>query len=222
MRLAAIDFQTGELKKLPNGRLIEADVEEEGVLLSRVDPAHRTGVFDGYDDVRDENNRVLKNVFEEGDTWFLTWDVLRKDEDGDYYFVDRHQRIIRTDEGAIASREVEDVLYRYSPIAYVAVYAGREGGFDVPIALVVTKNHAPLNADGLADFVNAELALWARPRVVRVQHEIPRTDGYRPDKNSEDLISGVHSSATWLYDTQTARYVATVDDDSQSMQESLS
>src|SRR3989475_5913122 len=45
--------------------------------------------FDGYTNEEASEKKILCHVFEPGDAWFRTGDLMRKDEHGYFYFVDR-------------------------------------------------------------------------------------------------------------------------------------
>ncbi len=50
---------------------------------------NRAGRFEGYADPEASARKVLRGVFKEGDSWYRTGDLMRRDGDGYYYFVDR-------------------------------------------------------------------------------------------------------------------------------------
>ena len=62
---------------------------------------------------------------EPGDAWFRTGDLMRKDEKGYFYFVDRKKDAIRRRGENISSYEVEQVLLSHPDVAAVAVYPVR-------------------------------------------------------------------------------------------------
>ena len=45
--------------------------------------------FEGYTTSRDTQQKILRDVFESGDAWFRTGDLMRKDRHGFFYFIDR-------------------------------------------------------------------------------------------------------------------------------------
>jgi acyl-CoA synthetase (AMP-forming)/AMP-acid ligase II len=49
-----------------------------------------TGNFDGYTDPQATKKKILTDVFEKGDQWFRTGDLLARDSLGYFYFVDRY------------------------------------------------------------------------------------------------------------------------------------
>src|SRR5213076_3335037 len=47
------------------------------------------GRFEGYADPEASKQKILRDVFAEGDAWYRTGDLMRQDEQGFFYFVDR-------------------------------------------------------------------------------------------------------------------------------------
>lgn len=47
------------------------------------------GRFEGYTSAEATEKKILRNVFQEGDAFWSSGDLLRYDEDGYFYFVDR-------------------------------------------------------------------------------------------------------------------------------------
>jgi len=52
--------------------------------------------FRGFNNFQGTQKKVLTDVFKKGDRWFRTGDLLRRDEYGFYYFVDRIGDTFRT------------------------------------------------------------------------------------------------------------------------------
>jgi len=77
----------------------------------------RHAFFSGY--LKDE--RATEDAWRGG--WFHTGDVVRQDESGMLYFVDRKKNIIRRSGENIAAAEIEAVLQAHDAIAQVAVLA---------------------------------------------------------------------------------------------------
>jgi acyl-coenzyme A synthetase/AMP-(fatty) acid ligase len=96
-----------------------------------------------------------------------TNDVVRRDEDGDFWFVDSLSGFA----GMVSTRAIEDVLYDKLDVDVCAAYAV---GGDVWLAYV-----------GSPTAVEAAAALEDReqPRVVVKLDAIPLTDGFRPKKS---------------------------------------
>ncbi|QUS57619.1 AMP-binding protein [Pseudovibrio brasiliensis] len=55
------------------------------------------------------------------DGWFHTGDIVRRDEDGDFFFVDRKKNVIRRSGENIAAVDVESVLMQHPDVEAVAV-----------------------------------------------------------------------------------------------------
>ncbi|APR80866.1 Polyhydroxyalkanoic acid synthase [Minicystis rosea] len=167
--IAAYDGASGSIARDALGRGRRVGNDEPGLLLARVDAIGSVG-----------NDRVQRDVFELGDAWLPSGDLVRRDESGDFWFVDRLADVIRTDFGPVPSRPIEDALYELPEVALAAVYGipipGEAG--EVPTAAVVLQSGAHL--DGAALFRALEtLPPEARPRYVRIVDAIPMTEGYR-------------------------------------------
>jgi len=66
-----------------------ADDDEVGELIGEIrndDPRFR---FEGYETEAATRKKILRDVFKKGDAWFRTGDLLKRDELGYYYFMDR-------------------------------------------------------------------------------------------------------------------------------------
>ena len=92
----------------PNGGLERAARGEAGLLVARVED----------DDDRGES--VVEGAFFKGDRWFVSNDVVREDEDGDYWFVDSLSGFVPTRGGPVSTRAVEDAIYALPEIELAA------------------------------------------------------------------------------------------------------
>src|SRR6185436_12319893 len=160
------------------GRVQLAPPGEPGMLLARLS-ARTAAATDHVDPAR-----LLRDAFEPGDLWFVTGDFFEVDADGDHWLVDRHDQMIRTRHGAVASMRIEDALYEAPGIALCTVTAAPDPehpGFQVAVAAVQLHPGTALDLDAVSAAV-AALPEYSRPRRLRVVDEIPLTDGFRPIK----------------------------------------
>jgi putative long chain acyl-CoA synthase len=183
MALLAWDFAKEDFAREENGRLLTSTVGEPGVMIARIDPSHPMASFDGYvaKDAADEKEnatRVLRGVFEPGDAWFVTGDLLRRDADGDYFFVDRLSDVVRTASGPVPTIGVEDALARVASVRRSAAYGASEGGQAVLVAAIVPREKN-VDLERLGREIVAELPANRRPRYVRLVDALPLTDGHR-------------------------------------------
>jgi putative long chain acyl-CoA synthase len=200
--LVRYDFDAQEFRHDDRGLLARCEVGEPGVLLARLDAEHQLASFTGGDEA---GQRLLQGVFEADDTWFITWDVLRRDVDGDFWFVDRSGRMLRTGAGVVATRDVEDALYRFPAFRHTVVYGVEGEGVDRPVAVVATHGNGGLDLQAWNEFA-VGLDPTKRPSWVKRVERIPMTDGFRPDKaalESEPLEAGAE---LFVYEEETRLY----------------
>jgi putative long chain acyl-CoA synthase len=200
--LVRYDFEAKEFRRDEDGLLIRCEVDEPGVLLARLDASHPLASFTGGDEA---GRRLLRGVFEASDTWFITWDALRCDADGDFWFVDRVSRMLRTAAGVVATRAVEDALYGFPALRHTVVFGVEREGVDLPTAVVVTHGNRGLNLQAWNEFA-ARLDPSERPAWVKRVERIPMTDGFRPDKaalEGDPLDAGAE---LFIYDEETQSY----------------
>src|SRR5499427_9408844 len=112
----------------------------------------------------------------DGDGWFRTGDLARRDEDGDFFIVDRRKDMIIRGGYNVYPREVEEVLYQHPAVRECAVVGvphaqlGEEVG-----AAVVLKPGAEAGAGELREFVRGQIAAYKYPRHVWFVDELPKT-----------------------------------------------
>jgi len=186
VELVQYDFDGGHFPRDERGLLVRADDGDEGILLARLDAKHPLASFTGG---AEAGSRLIQGVFESDDTWFITWDVLRRDADGDFWFVDRASRMLDTPHGRVATRAIENALEEFTSFRHVVVYgAGEEGA----AAVVATEGDQSVDVDAWNEFA-AGLDPLLRPVWVKRVARIPMTQGFRPDKaalEAEPLESG--------------------------------
>jgi len=162
VRLVRADVDTGLAVRGRDGRLEEVGPGEPGLLVARLSDE---------DDVAAPG--VVSGAFSPGDAWFVSSDVLCRDADGDYFFVDSLGGYVKTGGGPVSTRAVEDALYGLPEVELAAAWGER----DRVVAAVVASE--PLSPARLAEAVEP-LAAHARPTQVVQLPRIPMTDGYRP------------------------------------------
>jgi putative long chain acyl-CoA synthase len=200
--LARYDFDTDEFVRDEQGLLMRCENGEPGVLLARLDADHPLAGFTGGDEA---GRRLLRGVFEANDTWFITWDVLQRDGDGDFWFVDRVSRMLQTAAGVVATRTIEDALYGFPALRHTVVYGVEYEGGDRAVAVVVTDGNQGLNLQAWNEFAT-RLDPSERPSWVKRVERMPMTDGFRPDKaalEGDPLDAGAE---LFVYDEKTKLY----------------
>lgn len=157
-----------------DGKDVGPDVNGE-LLVRRAgaDPKH--GFFREY--LKDP--QATAEAWEGG--WFHTGDVVRRDADGYFYFVDRKKNVIRRSGENIAAVEVESVLMQHPRIAAVGVAAVNDEvrGEEVFACIVPRAIEPPMPPDKLAADISAfcleRLAYYKAPGYISFQDALPVT-----------------------------------------------
>ena len=105
--------------------------------------------------------------------WFHSGDLVRADEDGYLFVVDRIKDVINTGGVLVASREVEDALYGHPAVAEVAVVGlPHERWIEAITAVVVLREEA--SEEELIAHARKQLAGHKVPKAVHVVPELPK------------------------------------------------
>jgi fatty-acyl-CoA synthase len=105
--------------------------------------------------------------------WFRSGDLVRIDEKGFLFVVDRVKDVINTGGVLVASREVEDVLYTHPAVAEVAVIGTpHERWIEAITAVVVTRE--PATEEALLAHARERLAAFKLPKAVHFVDALPK------------------------------------------------
>jgi fatty-acyl-CoA synthase len=109
--------------------------------------------------------------------WFHSGDLVRQDDEGFIFVVDRKKDMIISGGENIYSAEVENVLAGYPGIADVAVIGARhERWGETPVAVVVPADPAdPPALDELTGWLRDRLASYKKPTALVLVDELPRS-----------------------------------------------
>jgi fatty-acyl-CoA synthase/long-chain acyl-CoA synthetase len=108
--------------------------------------------------------------------WFHSGDLVREDEDGYYYVVDRKKDMIISGGENIYCAEVENVLAGHPKIADVALIGIPDPRWgETPLAVLVPADPAdPPTAEEVQLFSRTQLASYKCPREIALVAELPR------------------------------------------------
>jgi len=178
------DIEKEQPVRNAEGFCIPCEPDEVGEAIGKIlkDPARPGSRFEGYANDAESEKKILRNVFEPGDAWFRTGDLMRKDKQGYFYFVDRVGDTYRWKGENVATSEVSEAITSFPGIREANVYgvalAGREGR--VGMAAVVADGNLDLAA--FRAHVVSHLPEYARPLFLRIKSEIDVTTTFKQKK----------------------------------------
>ena len=113
------------------------------------------------------------------DGWYWSGDIVRVDDDGFYYVVDRRKEMIKYKGFSIAPAEVESVMLEHPAVADCGVVSRVDpAGEEIPCAFVVLRDGEPSSqptAEKLQSFVAERLTRYKMPREIYFVQKLPRT-----------------------------------------------
>ncbi|MBW2316249.1 MAG: long-chain-acyl-CoA synthetase [Deltaproteobacteria bacterium] len=171
-KIVRFDVENEAHVRSEDGFCIECDADEPGELIGRIPEGDKSsGRFEGYTSKEDTDEKILRDVFEAGDIWYRTGDLLRQDAEGFHYFVDRIGDTFRWKGENVSTQEVAEVLADFPGLDMINVYgvevAGAEGRAGM-MAFVPAEGGAPFDGAVFHEFVSERLASYAAPLFVRI------------------------------------------------------
>lgn len=143
--------------KLVNG------TENEGVLLMR-----NPSVMDHYHNLPQQTAKALQ------DGWYYSGDVMRRDENGFYYFVGRADDMFVCSGENVYPGEVEKLIERHPQVQQAAVVPlPDEERSQVPVAFIVTRADSRPGVDEIKKFTIDNGPAYQHPRRIEFVHELP-------------------------------------------------
>ena len=120
------------------------------------------------------------------DRFVRTGDVGYLDEDGYLFIVDRKKDIIIRGGENISAAEVEAEFYACDAVAEVAVFGAPDERLgEVPVAIVLPKDGAPLSDGQLRSFLDGRLAKFKMPeRIIVADAPLPRLGTGKIDRRA--------------------------------------
>jgi fatty-acyl-CoA synthase len=155
--------------------------EAIGPLTARA--ANRTR-FEGYTDADATEKKIIRHVFESGDAWVRTGDLMRQDEHGYCFFVDRIGDTFRWKGENVAASEVADVVREFGAVDDVAVYGVEIPGTEGRAGMAAVVVDGELDLVKLRQHLIARLPGYARPVFLRLTNRVEATSTFKQAKTT--------------------------------------
>jgi fatty-acyl-CoA synthase len=165
--------------------------------------------FEGYTQRSDTQKKILTDVFAKGDRWFRTGDLMRRDELGYFYFVDRIGDTFRWKGENVATSEVAEALGVIPGIHEANVYGVAVPGQDGRAGMASLVVDPAFDPQLLGVRLKDNLPAYARPVFLRMRPEMEITGTFKQRK--VELVKEGFDPATitdplYWFDPATAQY----------------
>jgi fatty-acyl-CoA synthase len=210
--LVVFDVEQGLPARNEAGRCIRCGPNEPGEALSQLggEPSNVGSRFEGYTSADASKSKILRDVFNPGDAWVRTGDLMRRDEKGFFYFVDRVGDTFRRKGENVSASEVTEAINAFPGIGHANVYGvvvPGTGGRVGMAAIVVTET---VDLAQLHRHIGSHLPPYARPVFLRIckQAELTGTfkysktellrEGYDPEACDDALYFDDQAAASFV------------------------
>jgi acyl-CoA synthetase (AMP-forming)/AMP-acid ligase II len=122
--LLKFDHEADEpLRDPTTGLCSRSAYNEPGEFVAKLDPKAIKDKFLGYlGNEKATNSKILRDVFQKGDAWYRTGDLLRQDREGRLWFVDRIGDTYRWKGENVSTAEVSEALGSHPAVREANVY----------------------------------------------------------------------------------------------------
>ena len=183
-RVVRFDAERQQPVRDERGFCIECAADEPGEVIGKIikDSSKPGQRFEGYANTAETDKKILHDAFKKGDVWFRTGDLMRKDKNGYFYFIDRIGDTFRWKGENVSTTEVEEAFGQFEGVLETNVYGvavpGRDGR--AGMAAIVAKDN--LNLTALRDNLARQLPEYARPVFLRIRRNNDVTTTFKQRK----------------------------------------
>jgi len=209
--LVRYDIHRDEPARDDQGMCIRCAPDEPGEAIGRISTAGSAGGrFEGYTNDVASERKILRNVFEADDAWFRTGDLMRRDEKGHFYFVDRVGDTFRWKGENVATGEVSEAICAFPGVRDANVYGVTIPGTEGRAGMAAVVADGELNLAALRSHLIDRLPGYACPLFLRILGELPVTATFKKQKH--DLVRDGYdpdatSDAIYFNDAETVAFV---------------
>ena len=184
VEIVKFNTETEQVVRGADGLCIKCEPGEAGEALGKIstDPNTPTGRFDGYAKKEETEKKILRDVFEKGDQWFRTGDLLKQDKLGYFFFVDRIGDTFRWKGENVSTNEVSEAVSVFPGIKEANVYGVSIPGTDGRAGMAAIVCDEGLDLGALHQHIVKELPDYARPIFIRLSHEMEVTGTFKHRK----------------------------------------
>ena len=178
------DVEKGEPIRTPDGFCMVCAPDEPGEAIGKIvnDPDRPSGRFEGYARKEESEKKILRDVFERGDLWFRTGDLMRKDKNGYFYFVDRIGDTFRWKGENVSTTEVAEALNGAADVKDSNVYGVKVPGREGRAGMATIVCHSACDLRGLHAHLRRHLPDYAMPLFLRMRSDIDTTSTFKQKK----------------------------------------
>ncbi|MCV0414059.1 MAG: long-chain-acyl-CoA synthetase [Brevundimonas sp.] len=186
IRLIQFDVETEEPVRGPDGFCRPVRVGDVGEAIGEIGNDIRHD-FSGYADKAASQKKILTDVFKKGDRWFRTGDLMRQDDEGYFYFMDRTGDTFRWKGENVSTSEVEQVLMDAPGVSEAIVYGVTVPGHDGKAGMAALVVDGKFDAAAFDAHVDGKLPAYAQPVFLRLIKAADTTGTFKYRK--ADLVA---------------------------------
>lgn len=182
-RLVRYDVANETYARDADGFLIPCQPGEIGEAIGMIidHPDIGGGRFEGYTSKEATEKKILRDVFRKGDAWWSSGDLMRIDEEGYCYFVDRIGDTFRWKSENVSTQEVAEALSDFPGLEIINIYGVRVPGHEgrAGMAALVMQPGRAFDARAFYALTGERLPHYAQPLFVRISTQADLTTTFK-------------------------------------------
>jgi fatty-acyl-CoA synthase len=178
------DVESGRPVRGDDGFCVRCVPNETGEAIGRLAVRNSAsgGRFEGYTDNAASEEKLLHNVFADGDAWFRTGDLMRKDSEGYFYFEDRIGDTFRWKGENVSTTEVAQVVSTFPGVTDAVIYGVAVPGAEGRAGMATIEVSNTFDLAAFRHHLVERLPDYSRPLFLRICHQIEMTATFKPKK----------------------------------------
>jgi citronellyl-CoA synthetase len=181
--LAKVDQETGEFLRNEDGSYVNCEPDDVGMSLMKIVEIEN---FTKYRNKEKTKQKIIYDVFEKGDAYFITGDLLQLHDDLWLSFSDRFGDTFRWKGENVSTQEVENILNSHESILISAVY-----GVEIPnhegkagMAAIIFEPTVGFKPVDISRFVIQALPKYSIPIFLRIRNHLEVTGSNKIRKSN--------------------------------------
>jgi fatty-acyl-CoA synthase len=180
--IVRLDQNTGTTARDKEGFCFAVARGETGEAIGKI--AGGAAHFEGYTDAAANEKKILHNVFQTGDAWLRSGDLMRQDTQGFFYFVDRIGDTFRWKGENVATTEVFAAVSSAPCVTAASLYGVAVTGHSGRCGMAALEVDAGFDLTVFREHCARRLPGYARPIFLRIVDSLAITETFKQKKHA--------------------------------------